>query len=216
MRVYVNEELEQGSVEWHALKWGKLTGSRAKTLMTNKKTEDTAFYYELKQEIEEKFKESDLDQFTSKAAERGNNFEPMAVEALEDKLDGIEFLEVGFILKEKHLGLSPDRMTKDLKIACEVKCPSGVVHLRYAEMDEIHPDHVWQAVHYFTVVDKLETLYWASYRPENLITPIHFLKIERDTLVNVGTLAKPVRKTVSEAVKQELKKYDDLIFKVYE
>jgi hypothetical protein len=64
--------------------------------------------------------------------------------------------------------------------------------------NEIPYENVPQLVHYFTVIPELKKLYFISFRTE---CEKHFIKeLTRDTLVNIGTNAKPVMKSISEAV----------------
>lgn len=195
MAVY-HFNIEQHSIEWFEIRWGKIGGTRAKELFV--KT-DTLFYKLLAETIEP-FDEDFEEGFQSDAMERGNEFEPQARIELQ-KYTGIEFLECGWIQNENELlGISPDGITADFKIQCEIKCPQPVAHLKMCVKDEIDYGYINQCVHAFTVNDKLETLYFVSYRPECEIKPLFVKALTRDSLVNNGTIAKPVMVSISDLV----------------
>ena len=79
-----------------------------------------------------------------------------------------------------------------------IKCFGRKKHWEILLKNEIPYDNVAQLVHYFTVIPELKKLYFISFRTE---CEKHFIKeLTRDTLVNIGTNAKPVMKSISEAV----------------
>ncbi len=179
--------IEQGSVDWFAEKWGKIGGTRAKELFVKS---DTLFYKLLAETIEP-FDEDAEESYQSEAMERGNFLEPQARIELQ-KYTGLEFIECGWIQSDNELmGISPDGITADLTVQCEIKCPGAIAHLKMCVSDAIPLEYINQCVHAFTVNDKLETLYFVSYRPECTIKPLFVKKLTRDSLVNNGTVAKP-------------------------
>ena len=218
--IKIYKDLEQDSPEWHELKWGKVTGSIFKDVMVypTKAEHDLAIYYTLKQQLQEDYNDDDRDDWTNRHAERGITLEPFAVAEVEKvvQLTGTGFEKFGFIHKEKHLGLSPDRLTETLRVGCEVKCPSGKVHLKYTESEYVPVEHVWQAVSYFVNVDELEYLFWASYRPENNVTPLYLLELTKNSKVNIGTDAKPKIVTIKEAMDMFWIRYTKLILAIYD
>lgn len=184
--------IEQHSAEWFEIKHGKIGGTRAKELFV--KT-DTLFYKLLAEHIEP-FDEDADESFQSEAMERGNFLEPQARVELQ-KYIGLEFLECGWIQSENELmGISPDGITKDLTIQCEIKCPQPMAHLKMCVSNEIPLEYINQCVHAFTANGKLETLYFASYRPECIIKPLFVKKLTRYSLVNNGTIAKPKMESI--------------------
>jgi len=180
--------IDQQSSEWFELKWGKIGGTRAKELFVKS---DTLFYKLLAETIEP-FDEDAEESYQSEAMERGNFLEPQARIELQ-KYTGLEFIECGWIQSDNELmGISPDGITTDLTVQCEVKCPQPIAHLKMCVSDAIPLEYINQCVHAFTVNDKLETLYFISYRPECTIKPLFVKSLTRDSLVNNGTIAKPV------------------------
>ena len=102
--------------------------------------------------------------------------------------------------ENEYLGISPDGITECETISAEIKCPNSKKHLSTIRANEIPSDNIHQCLHYFTVNPKLEKHYFCSYRPENIYKPIFVKELTRDSIVNLGTKAKPVLKTISEWV----------------
>ena len=196
MAVY-HFNIEQNSTEWFEIRHGKIGGTRAKELFVKS---DTLFYKLLAETIEP-FDEDAEDGYQSEAMERGNFLEPQARIELQ-KYTSLEFIECGWIQSDNELmGISPDGITADLTVQCEVKCPQPIAHLKMCVSDAIPLEYINQCVHAFTVNDKLETLYFVSYRPECTIKPLFVKKLTRDSLVNNGTFAKPVMVLIQDLVK---------------
>ena len=200
-------DIEQKSVEWFELRHAKIGGTTAKELFVKS---DTLLFKMLAQYLEPFDEDVDHDGYSSDAMERGNELEPQAIIELE-KYTGFSFLPCGWI-QSKHslLGISPDGITKDLTIQAEVKCPSATVHIKYVLGNEIPLDYINQCVHAFTVNDKLEKLYFVSYRPECTIKPLFVKVLTRECKVNNGTKAKPIIKIVDELVKESITLADEL------
>lgn len=180
--------IEQNSIEWHEIRHFKIGGTRAKELFVKSDT----LFYKLLAEAVEPFDEDFEEGYQSEAMERGNEYEPQARIEL-GKYLGLEFLECGWIQSEHHLiGISPDGITSDLTVQAEIKCPQIIAHIKMCYKDEIALEYINQCVHAFTSNDKLEKLYFCSYRPECKIKPLFVKLLTRDSLVNNGTIAKPI------------------------
>lgn len=191
MSVY-HFNIDQHSIEWHEIRHGKIGGTRAKELFVKS---DTLFYKLLAETIEP-FDEDFEEGYLSDAMERGNEYEPQAREEL-NKYTGLEFIECGWIQSDNELiGISPDGITSDLENQCEIKCPGAIAHLKMCVKNEIAVEYINQCVHAFASNDKLKRLYFCSYRPECLIKPLFVKVLTRDSLVNNGTIARPVMTSV--------------------
>lgn len=190
----VHKDLEQKSIEWFELRWGKIGGTSSKGLFVKG---DTLFLDILSQRIEE-FEPSDG--FSNDAMDRGNELEPFAVEYL-DRYLNVKFETVGWLQSEENelLGISPDGITADLKQACEIKCLSRKKHVEVLVNNVMPLDYVHQCIHYFTVNPNLEKLHFLAFRPESIKN--FYRELTLDSLVNIGTNAKPVTVTISDAVK---------------
>lgn len=192
----LHKNIEQQTEPWFKIKHGKIGGTTSKGLLVKGET----LLMEMLAAICEDFEPSN-DGFENAAMLRGNQLEPVAIRELKS-YTGIKFYDVGWIEHEtiKLLGISPDGLNCDLTIACEVKCPSAKKHIEYIKGNCVPLEYINQCLHYFTVVDTLKTLHFASFRPENKFKPLFVKKMTRQTEVNIGTKAKPVLKTVQEVV----------------
>lgn len=188
-------DIEQHSEEWHQVRYGKVGGTLSKGLFVKS---DTL----LEDVLSELCEEFDLQEnYQSYDMIRGTELEPEARRALSAYL-GIELLEVGWLQCEENefLGISPDGITEDETISAEIKCPNAKKHLATIRANEIPSDNIHQCLHYFTVNPKLKKHYFCSYRPENIYKPIFVKELTRDSLVNLGTKAKPVIRPIEEWV----------------
>lgn len=209
MKIY--HELEQGSLEWHEIRHAKIGGTRSKQLMVKSDT----LLIELLAELTEPFDEDAYDTYKSEAMENGSFLEPQARIELQ-KYCGVEFFEVGWIQSDNLLlGVSPDGISKCATIGAEIKCPEAKEHIRTCLANEIPLKHIDQCIHNFLVNTELKEFYFMSYRPE-AIKPMFVKKLTRDSLVNVGTDAKPVFKTISEQVELLKIEVDKLQVKINE
>lgn len=184
-------DIEQGTEEWHRMRWGKIGGTLAKGLFIKSDT----LMLDVLSEISEEF-QLDVDGYTSPEMQRGNELEPIAREQL-SKYIGVNLLNPGWLSCDEIplLGISPDGLTLDETIGAEIKCPQAKKHTSTVLADEIPNDNINQCVHYFTVNPKLEKLYFCSFRPESK-RPLFVKMITRSSLVNLGTKARPVIKSV--------------------
>lgn len=201
-----HKEIEQRTFEWHQIKWGKIGGTLSNGLLVNS---DTLFIDILSQRLEEF---EPVDSFESYDMARGNELEPIAKQDLEI-LTGIEFFNTGWLQCEENelLGISPDGISADEMIQCEIKCLSRKVHLAILIADEIPLDKINQLVHAFLVNPKLKEMHFYCYRPESVK---HFHKIlTRESIVDLG-LKKDIeienigKKGIS--IKPTIKKVPDL------
>jgi hypothetical protein len=204
-----HKNIEQGSIEWFELKWGKIGGTLSKGLFVNS---DTLFIDILSQR-EEDFEPSDS--YENDAMERGTEMEPFAKEYLEKYL-GVTFENTGWLQSEENelLGISPDGITKDETISFEAKCLGRKNHRSIVYDNEIPLDKIHQCVHYFTVNPKLKDHYFIAFRPE---AKSHFIKkLTLDSVINMGTKAKPVLLTVESWKIKALNLANELLIRIKE
>lgn len=186
----------QCSPEWFELKYGKVGGSASKGLFVPSDT----LLLEILAENTEPFVLQD-EGYVSKDMERGNNLEPIGIKQV-GVFAGVEFQRYGWLLSDECpiIGISPDGITEDLTISCEVKCPGAKRHIETVYTKKIPTDNIHQCLHYFTVNPKLVKHYFASFRPESDY-PLWPTCITRESLIDLGTKAKPNVKTVNDWVK---------------
>ena len=205
------KDIEQGTEDWHRLRWGKIGGTRAKGLFVKSDN----LLLDLLSEITEDF-ELEEEGFKSMAMLRGQDLEPMALREVIE-YTGIDFKTVGWLEREDNslLGFSPDGISPCEEFMCEIKCPESKRHIKTCLSKEIPGDNLDQCIHAFTVNDKLKKLFFVSFRPE-AIKKIIVIPIDRETIVNIGTSAKPVFKTVNEVVTMAKLEADILKKMIYE
>jgi hypothetical protein len=198
------KDIIQGTPEWMAVRWAKVGGTRSKGLFTKGDT----LYLEMLAEYTEQYVHEES--YQSAAMERGNELEPEAIFEMM-QYTGVNVQSVGWLQSVECpiLGISPDAITEDETICFEVKCPSAKKHVENCLSADIPLDYVHQCVHYFTVNPKLSTLYFGSYRPEAL-KPLKVWSINRNKMINLGTFAKPVLKSVQEWSEIALKEAHEL------
>lgn len=189
-------EIDQHSEEWFKIKWGKVGGTLSKGLFVKSDTLLEDILSELVEEFDLK------ENYQSYDMVRGSELEPEARASLNAYL-GIELKEVGWLQCEEneYLGISPDGITECETISAEIKCPSAKKHLSTIRANEIPTDNIHQCLHYFTINPKLQKHFFCSYRPENIYKPIFVKELTRDSLVNLGTKAKPNFQTVEHWVR---------------
>lgn len=182
----VREDIIQGSDEWKEVKWGKIGGTRAHSLLVDSDT----LLIELLSEITEEFDPLE-ESFASEAMSRGILLEHEAREELSKYL-GIELIQVGWLQSSENelLGISPDAMTKCMTISAEIKCPGSKRHVTTLLNDEIPRDNIRQSIHYFTVNPGLKKHYFCSFRPESNVRKIYVKEITRESKVDIGLTEK--------------------------
>ena len=210
------KDTKQGSIEWHELRWGKIGGTSSKGLLNNKKgvfdSNDTLFTDILSQRMED-FEPSES--FESEAMQRGNELEPFAREYISNYVD-VEFTETGWLQSERNelLGISPDGITSDYKKSCEIKCLGRKAHFDVLLSQAIPLTYVPQSIHYFTINEQLEQLFFICFRPES---PKHFIKeLNLDSSVNIGTLATKYELTIRECVEMVNENADKMLERIKE
>jgi hypothetical protein len=194
MKVYY--DIQQGTEEWHEIRYCKIGGTLASGLLTKG---DNLLHIILSEKSEDF--EMDYDSYVNDDIQRGYELEPVARQKLEE-YTGIKFIQAGWIQSTENslLGISPDGISEDETICCEIKCPGAKKHLQTILSDQIPLDNIDQCIHYFTVNPKLTALHFCSFRPENKYKPLFVKTLTLDSMVNIGTAAKPVMKTISEVV----------------
>lgn len=194
----------QGSDEWHRIRHGKIGGTLSKCLLV----ESDTLLTELLSAQLEPFEHEEI--YVSPEMERGSELEPEARKRLM-AYTGIEFIECGWLESEENklLGHSPDGITQDFKIMCEIKCPGRKKHTSTLMEKQIPFDNIHQCLHAFVVNPKLESLFFLSFRPESK-HPMFVKELQRSSVVTLGTKAKPISKSVNDWAIDMLKEANEL------
>jgi len=193
MKVY--KDIVQGSEAWHELKYGKIGGSTSKGLFVDS---DTLLIELLSARLEPFVLEDDG--YVSADMQRGIELEPLGRERLSE-YTGIHFNEVGWMESEECsiLGISPDGISEDETVSCEIKSPGRKKHTATIFCDAIPSDNIHQCLHYFTVNRKLERHFFLSFRPESS-RPMWVKELTRDSVIDLGSKSKPNAKAIGEWV----------------
>lgn len=195
-------EIEQGSDAWHQIRYGKVGGVLAKSLLCKPET----LINEIGSCQLEPYRPED-DGYVNAAMQRGIDLEPQHraemskyIAAQIGKPD-FQLLQCGWLQSLTHplLGISPDGISEDLTIQFEGKCPGKNKHAATLYGGVIPDDNIDQCLHAFTVNPYLERLYFGSFRPE-CDYPLFVRVMTRDSVVDLGTKAKPNCKKVAEWV----------------
>lgn len=195
MKIY---NIEQGSEEWFAIKYGKIGGSTLSEIMTkiDQPVKNTAKYLDILSARVERFELDD--EYVSYDMERGNLFEPIARSEFE-RVYNKKVNQVGWVEMENEIaGISPDGLIGEFE-AIEIKCPARKKHMSYIlDSNMLVCDYIWQIVQYFVVIEKLEKLYVLSYRPENTIKQMVVVEVTKDMLISN---TKGINKKISDFIK---------------
>lgn len=153
---------EQGTPEWLEARRGVITGTRLKAVMGTKAARQWLIYELLGELISENIA---TEQYKSQAMDHGNNAEVVAKEKL-----GLDIKDVGFIKKLEWLWISPDGVIGEdgeYTEAVEIKSPEGKNFVRYCIEWGVPDEYKWQVVHYFIVIDTLQSVHFAIFN-ENI------------------------------------------------
>jgi putative phage-type endonuclease len=128
--------IEQGSVEWHLQRIGKVTASRVADVLSKGKSGESASRKNYRTElVVQRLTGVPGESFTNAAIEHGIATEPMARYAYEAEMgvfvDQVAFIEHPTIA---NFGCSPDGVIADGLI--EIKCPNSSTHIEYLTDDK--------------------------------------------------------------------------------
>jgi putative phage-type endonuclease len=128
--------IEQGSVEWHLQRLGKVTASRVAEVLSKGKSGESASRKNYRTElVVQRLTGAPGESFTNAAMEWGTQTEPLARIAYEAEMgvfvDQVAFVEHPTIA---NFGCSPDGVIGDGLI--EIKCPNSSTHIEYLTDDK--------------------------------------------------------------------------------
>ena len=162
--------LQQGSEEWHQLRLGKLTASKAQPIATAGKGLETLCFEKVAELLTGKAPEG----YTNADMERGNELEEMARNSYEMET-GIVAKEVGFVEESEYVGCSPDGLIGDEGML-EIKCPNDKNFTIYLYDGKVDKQYYWQMQMQMLVAGRK----WVDYvvfNP-NFPTPIIIQRVE--------------------------------------
>lgn len=179
----------QRSQEWFQSRYGKFTGSQISKLMKSGRAKDKVFsdtamsyIYDVLAEILTDGKSAEAKEFTSKATDWGNKYEPEAIEMYQ-QFTGDIVDECGFIRSMEYFGASPDGLIgEDGVIEC--KCPfntsNHIKHLLCETIEDIPDEYAWQMQAELLATGR-KWVDFVSYDPRcDERTCLKVMRIERD------------------------------------
>lgn len=158
-------QVVQGGPEWHALRLGKLTASRADEVLTPARLGPSKGRHALACKLaHERITGSSAEDFKGNAwTEHGHNLEGEAAEWFELQT-GLTPVLVGFIENPAYqgAGCSPDVWTADASAGIELKCPAGWTHIGWLREHALPTAHAMQ-VQFSLWLTGIQTWYFMSY-----------------------------------------------------
>lgn len=175
-------DIIQGSTEWHDIRRGKATASRASDIITPAKGElsKSVKKYIASLIAESWYAESDVPDFETLAMKRGKELEPIAREAFIAET-GAAVSEVGLVIADNGVcACSPDGLIKgpdgNFFEGLEIKCPLKDSHAEYV-LDGCLPEAYKAQIHWSLAVTGLSRWNFWSFHPK--FKPLHIV-VERD------------------------------------
>ena len=177
-------DIAQRSEEWHDLRLGVITASKASVIASNGKGAKTYLNELVSSKLTgyvKPFKITD-------SIEHGIENEDKAIDAYMFQNDPVE--KVGFVKIHDLMGCSPDGLVNDDGLV-EVKCPDSHTHIGYIISNEIPSDYIYQML-YQLFVTRRKWCDFISYDPR--IDNPHNLFVKR---VSIDLYQKEYEKLVS-------------------
>ncbi len=163
--------------DWFEARKGKITGSRLKDVLAKRGTGKKIGYYEL---IAEKLA---LSEEYEDPIERGNRLEKEAIECFEKETG--KKVDTSLVIwtsdENEDIALSPDGFIDDQE-AVEVKCLATSRHIETLLTNKLPNEYKEQALQYFIVNEKLQTLYFVMYDPRLTVKSFFYFTIKREEL----------------------------------
>lgn len=166
--------VKQGSLQWHRLRLGKVTGSRFKQMMSSDNL--SLLDVMVAEQVTGQSEDSD---YVSDDMQRGIDLEPLARREYEQR-NKKKVQQLGFISSTTYpmFGMSPDGLVGRVG-AIEIKCPSTKTHVKFLRQYKVPNEYKHQVLSAFLIHEKLEWLDFISYDPRFIVKPYHVLRILR-------------------------------------
>ena len=191
-----NEELIQGSEEWHAVRLGKITASRLGDLMKKTKYGESTYKTRLRMElaIERITNTSASSIVMNRAMHDGIEREPDARKLFE----AVTGKEVALSGSHDHPDIvntsaSPDGLLRGENAILEIKCPTHTTHAKNLMADGMDKRYLFQVQWQIACTESTHG-YFVSYHPD--FPPelrLKWVKVERDDEV-IAQITDEVRK----------------------
>jgi len=196
-------KLEQGSLEWHKARQGRVTGTSLGSAVSKKPAVQKTL---LKHLVAQRMTEAKFSDYVSDAMQRGIDLEPKAVEAGSVFMKK-KFIKCGFLISDEfeQFGFSPDGVYKNAKGVIvggiETKCPNSETHLEYIIDDVVPKKYLWQVYTPFVLDDSVKWWLFASYDDRVYSRPTFFKLVKRAEIVEEIAEAREKLRTFLEDVR---------------
>jgi predicted phage-related endonuclease len=168
--------------QWLLARQGKITGTRLKDIVVKRGTGKKLAFYEL---IAERLMvdDSTFDGYIPNETpmDRGTRLQKYAIDRFTKqtgkKVD--ESLVLWTREDNESIAISPDGKVIGEEAAVETKCLSSARHIEAFLTNAVPDEYEMQAIQYFIVNDKLETLYFCFYDPRIPCKDFFFLTLTR-------------------------------------
>jgi putative phage-type endonuclease len=146
--------LKQGSEEWVAFRKGKISGTKFKKVLSDKKDTRFGLICEL---IADEYSTQVKDNFVSNEMSRGTDEEKFAAKAYEELFETeLEVVDICQHDSYEWLIFSPDRFTNNRKKYIEIKCPDSATMVGYTLENKIPSEYKAQVLLSFIVNEREE------------------------------------------------------------
>lgn len=181
----IESEFEQGTIEWHHERAGRVTGTSLKSALGSPAVQKTLMF-EL---VAERMTEVEIVELNTPSVERGRELEPFAI-AEAAKLTGENYEPCGMLICEtmQDFGFSPDSVVrKDSVIVggLETKCPNSKKHVEYLINGVIPKEYYFQVIAPFIASDNVMFWDFVSYDDRNYEKPLFHIRIERNQIEGI-------------------------------
>jgi len=185
-------DIKQNTPEWHAIKAGVWSASKAAVIMGGL---DTTGLDNLIKDIAWERVRGPLEGigYKSAAMERGNELEPEARDAYAFDRD-VTVLECGFVEHSTipYVGYSPDGLLQKLKKGIEAKNPGHRAYMETLDKMVIPSQYRWQC-RWAMWVGELEELDFIAYHPQQgaIVIPASVTDLEKKQMAERVALLEP-------------------------
>jgi putative phage-type endonuclease len=146
--------LKQGSEEWIAFRKGKISGTKFKKVLSDKKDTRFGLICEL---VADEYSTQVKDNFVSNEMSRGTDEEKFAAKAYEELFETeLEVVDICQHDSYEWLIFSPDRFTNNRKKYIEIKCPDSATMVGYTLENKIPSEYKAQVLLSFIVNEREE------------------------------------------------------------
>ena len=179
-------DVEQGSLPWHELRWGNVTGTRLKSALGSKAVRRSL----LLELVAERMCENEVDPYCSPAMQWGKDHEAEAI-GLARLVRDANYHTIGMMISNQIEGFrfSPDGVhfsdNGEIIGGIEVKCPMSKTHIGYLIDGIVPKDYMMQVTAPFLMCDSVQWWDFVSYDPRNHERNIFIVRTTREEIGEV-------------------------------